>query len=99
MQLTFNAYAYKADHHNMAAIEAGEEMPFIWNWDDTSGYAQIGTAVVTVTLYPASEMHAKELAALNERLKAVRAENHQRERAILDQISNLQAITFEQATA
>lgn len=99
MQLTFNAFAYKANHHDMAAIEAGKQMPYVWEWADADDYAQIGTAVVTVTLYPASEMHAKELAALNERLKTVRAENHQRERSILGQISKLQAITFEQANA
>ena len=97
MEITFKAFAYKASYHDMAEIEAGREMPYVWTWEESSSETQIGTAVVTITLYPASERHAKELDALNAKLQATRAENQQRENAILDQISKLQALTFVEA--
>lgn len=95
MQITFNAFAYKATYHDMAAIEAGKDMPYIWAFE-SKDELKIGTAVITVTLFPKDELHAKQLAQLNEKLQEVRAENQQRENAILDQISKLQALTFEQ---
>lgn len=41
-----------------------------------------------------SPVMAAKLAALKDQLQAVRAENQQRENAILDQISKLQAIDY-----
>ena len=94
MEITFNALAYKAQYHDMAKIEAGKELPWIWMFE-AKDEMQIGTAVVTVTLFPKEERHAKELSSLNAKLQEVRAENQQRENAILDQISKLQALTHE----
>lgn len=96
MQITFNAFAYKAEYHDMERIAAGKELPWLWQFE-SKDELKIGTAVVTVTLFPKEVLHANELAALNEKLQEVRAENQKRENAILDQISKLQALTFEQA--
>lgn len=97
MEITFNAFAYKADHHDMEQIKEGKSMPYIFPWADEKNWPQIGTAVVTVTLHPENEVQAKELERLNEQLKSVRAENQQRENAILLAISKLQALTFQAA--
>jgi hypothetical protein len=96
MQVTFNAFAYKYDWHDMADIESGDQMPSIWDFEDETT-TKIGTAVVTVTLFPKAEIHTQELAILNEKLQAVRAENHVRENAILDRISKITAIGHEVA--
>lgn len=97
MEITFNAYAYKPQYESIERVKSGEVMPYIWSWGSSESTPQIGTAVVTVTLYPDNEMQAKELELLNEQLKSVRAENQQRENAILDQISKLTALTFQAA--
>jgi hypothetical protein len=94
MEITFNAFAYKHDWHDMAQIESGEQLPSIWGFEDETA-TKIGTAVVTVTLFPKAEIHTKELAILSKKLQEVRAENHVRENAILDQISKLTAIAYE----
>jgi hypothetical protein len=96
MEITFNAFAYKHDWHDMAEIESGKQLPSIWGFEDKTAI-KIGTAVVTVTLFPKAEIHTRELAILNKALQEVRAENHVRENAILDRISKLTAITYEVA--
>ena len=66
--------------------------------DDMSnmeGWAEVGVATITITFHPRDELVAKELDGLNTQLQKVRAENQQRENAILDRISKLQAITYE----
>jgi len=97
MQVTFNAFAYKADWQNMADIESGKEMPFIWSFEELS-HQKIGTAVVTVTLFAKEERNSTELHQLNEKLEKVRGENQQRENDILDRISKLSALTYEVAS-
>lgn len=59
------------------------------------GYTQIGTAEITLTLFPASDMHGQQLKALNEQLQEVRAENQRKENYLLDKISKLSALTYE----
>lgn len=97
MEITFKAFAYKDEFTDMDRIESGKAMPYIISYPSSSVGSQIGTAVVTVTLYPANDIQAKELDRLNKQLQEVRAENQQRENAILDQISKLQALTFQAA--
>ena len=96
MKITFNAFAYKQDWHDMDQIERGEQLPSIWGFEDKTA-TKIGTAIVTVTLLPKEEYHSRQLASLNEALQTVRAENQQRENDILDRISKLTAITYEVA--
>jgi hypothetical protein len=65
---------------------------------DMSGvdeWTEVGIAEITVTFYPHDTVVAKELDGLNAQLQKVRADNQQRENAILDRISKLQAITYE----
>lgn len=59
------------------------------------GYTQIGTAEITLTLFPASDMHSQQLKALNEQLQEVRAENQRKENYLIDKISKLSALTYE----
>jgi hypothetical protein len=76
--------------------EAASGMTYI-NHDisDAEGWAEVGVATITVTFHPREELVAKELDGLNTQLQKVRAENQQRENAILDRISKLQAITYD----
>lgn len=62
---------------------------------DCEYWAEVGVATITVTLHTLDVIASKELEALNAQLQKVRAENQERENAILDQISKLQAITYE----
>jgi hypothetical protein len=96
MEITFKAFAYRADWHNMADIEIGKEMPYIWKFEGAD-YQKIGTAKVIVTLFAKEERHSTELHLLNETLEKVRAENQQRENEIIDRISKLSAIGYEVA--
>jgi hypothetical protein len=94
--LTFNAFAYKASYHDMEAIERCVSLPNIWDFEPNDpNYTQIGTAVVTVTLFSKEELHNTQLTALNKALENVRAENQVRENEILDRISKLTAIGYD----
>lgn len=97
MEITFKAFAYADRWTSLDEVVKGESQPHIIPWDSFDGYTQIGTATVTVELYTENEIAAGQLAALNKQLQEVRAENQQRENAILDQISKLQALTFQAA--
>ncbi len=61
------------------------------------GFVVVGKATVTVEFLSPDEIHKGQLTALKEQLQATRAENQQRENAILDQISKLSALTFVEA--
>ena len=76
--------------------EAASGMTYInHDMSCTEGWAEVGVATITVTFHPRDELVAKELDGLNTQLQKVRAENQQRENAILDRISKLQAITYD----
>ena len=73
--------------------EAASGMTYTNNdMSNTDGWVEVGMATITVTLHPRDELVAKELDGLNAQLQKVRAENQQRENAILDRISKLQAL-------
>jgi hypothetical protein len=57
-------------------------------------WTEVGIAEITVNFYPRETVVAKELDGLNTQLQKVRAENQQRENAILDRISKLQALEW-----
>jgi hypothetical protein len=76
--------------------EAASALTYInHDMSDTEGWAEVGVATITVTFHNRDELVAKELDGLNTQLQKVRAENQQRENAILDRISKLQAITYD----
>jgi UDP-N-acetylglucosamine 2-epimerase len=76
--------------------EALAAMHFIdHDMSDTDEWTEVGTAEVVVTFHPREAVVAKELEGLQAQLQKVRAENQYRENAILDRISNLQALTYE----
>ena len=64
------------------------------NMSDCEGWAEVGTAQITVTLFDRDTVMGKELEGLKAQLQTVRADNHMRENAILDRISKLQAIEY-----
>lgn len=75
--------------------KAASEMTYLnHDMSDTDGWTEVGTATITVTLYPRDELVAKELDGLNAQLQKVRADNQRRENAILDRISKLQALEW-----
>ena len=59
-----------------------------------SGWVEVGTATVTVTLHDTDAVVGKQVAALKQELQNVRAAAQMQENAILDRISKLQAITY-----
>jgi hypothetical protein len=73
--------------------EAASVMTYTNNdMSDAEGWAEAGVATIAITLHPRDELVAKELEGLSTQLQKVRAENQQRENAILDRISKLQAL-------
>jgi hypothetical protein len=75
--------------------EAASSMMYTNNdMSDAENWVEVGVATITVTLRPREELVAKELEGLNNQLANVRAENQQRENAILDRISKLQALDY-----
>ena len=67
----------------------------ILDMSSAEGWAEVGTATITVELYSHEKLVAKELEGLNDQLQQIRAANQQRENVILDRISKLQAITYD----
>lgn len=103
MQVTYKASAYlDLKYQSLKDFAEGVFTPMLSDvngsdYFDREGYARIGTATVTVDLHTENEIAANQLASLQKQLQAVRAENQQRENAILDQISKLQALTLQAA--
>lgn len=62
------------------------------------GWVHVGTARVSVDVLLLEAIHMGQLDALKAELQKVRAENQQRENAILAAISKLQAIEYVEAT-
>jgi hypothetical protein len=98
MQVTFEAQAYIDKFTRLKDVTNGKRLPLLAQstaeyWEK-SGYTLIGTATVTIELHTEDQILASQLDALKAQLQTVRAENQQRENAILDQISKLQALTF-----
>ena len=89
---------HKIDHvlHTIKAGELDEAASVLTytnnDMSDIEDWVEVGVATITVTLHPRDELVAKELDGLNTQLQKVRAENQQRENAILDRISKLQAL-------
>ena len=75
--------------------EATDELSFTNNdMSNVEDWVEVGVATITITFHPREKLVAKELEGLNTQLQKVRAENQQRENAILDRISKLQALEW-----
>lgn len=61
------------------------------------GWVHVGTAHISVDVMPLEAIKMGQLDALKAELQKVRAENHQRENAILDAISKLTALEYVEA--
>ena len=100
MQVQFTAKAYLSSYIDITEVANGSHMPMICNSDsgylEKQGYTPIGTATVTIELHTNDHIMAAKLEALQAQLQTVRAENQQRENAILDQISKLTAISYDE---
>ncbi len=59
-----------------------------------ASWTEVGIAEITITLRPSSDINEEQLQSLQRELQTVRAENQQRENAILQRISKLQAIEY-----
>ena len=99
MQVEFTAVAYKM--HKWESVEQmlkGEKMPYVCDHDfdgcPPKDWVKLGTARVIVEFDDNETIVATQIDALKAALHSVRAENHMREKQILDQIANLEAITY-----
>ena len=101
MQVQFIAKAYLDNYSDISDVARGIQMPLICI-DDSSGYYEqqgyslIGTATVTIELHTNDQIMAAKIEALQAQLQTVRAENQRRENAILDKISKLTAISYDE---
>ena len=100
MKVQFAAKAYLSSYHDITEVANGSHMPMICHGDSSyfneRGYTPIGTATVTIDLYTDDQIMTAKLEALHAKLQTVRAENQQRENAILDEISKLTAISYDE---
>ena len=101
MKVQFTTKAYLAGYQDISEVANGSHMPHICTEDKSGyfehhGYSLIGTATVTIELHTNDQITAAKLEALQAQLQTVRAENQQRENAILDEISKLTAISHDE---
>lgn len=98
-KVTLQALAYLPTYKRVEDIILGEELPLISllrsEYFENEGYANIGTAEVTITLHSSDVIVQKQIDALNTQLAKQRADAHMAEKAILERISKLQALTFD----
>lgn len=98
MQVTFEGHAYLDQYTNLDDFLAGRARPSILGFkSDLPNYTYLGPVTVVTDCRPADELVMAQIETLQAQLQTVRAENQQRENAIRDQISKLQALTYERA--
>jgi hypothetical protein len=103
MEITFEADAYISRYTTIEEVLNGQRLPTVVSKDSDKsywaedGYTHIGSVTMTVDVKPTDQIALDKIEALKAKLQTVRAENQQRENAILDQISKLQALTFQAA--
>lgn len=101
MQVQFKQSAYlNLKYSSINDVIDGHYTPMMADADgsgyfESQGYVRIGTANVTLEISSDDEIASHQIAALQRQLQTVRAENQQRENAILDQISKLAAISHD----
>lgn len=98
MQVEFKGLALAHEFMSIKDVQDGCAPAFTQGGTNLlakNGYSVIGTATLVVELHDPKTVQAGKIAALQEQLQAVRADNHRKENAILDQISKLQAIDYD----
>lgn len=99
MKVEFTGLAVLPPYMVAKSVEDGSYAPMFTPGDKNNmaahGYSVVGTATLVVELHDPKDIHAGKVAALQEQLQAVRADNHRKENAILDAISKLQAIDYD----
>lgn len=86
------------DHVKKGSGQAAASMLAYYAGDMTKGerpWTRVGTAELTITLLPSDDMTTAALQSLQAELASERAESMQRQNAILERISKLQALTYE----
>lgn len=106
---TVAAWAMKGHSHNelLRSMENGNSISAIsalqfygpTNKETFSDCIRVGEADITVRLFPKDEQTRLAVQALQAQLSEERVKWHQRQEAILAEISKLTALTFDEATA
>lgn len=103
MQVEFEAKAFlSSKYSNIKPVMDGKELPSITMHGDyyiREGLPQIGTARVIITIDPQDKIVANQIEALRVQLQTVRAQHQREQNTIIDQISKLEALTFDGAAA
>jgi len=102
MKITYLANAYLNNYTKIEDVVKGECLPLISDsgeYFERQGFPQIGTVEVIITLHSHDQVVSGQITGLKKQLEKQRADAHMAERAILDRISNLQALTLDTAGA
>jgi hypothetical protein len=89
--------------YQLQKVAKGEDLPHITSSE--SGYFEregnplIGKATVTIELFKPEEITGKQVEALRQKLQTMRAEHQSAQNALINQISKLEALTFDGAAA
>ena len=104
MKIEFTTGAYASDEFKLSKLmegltsgdqsEAGEALSFS-NFDMSRRWVKVGDAHITVEILDARAIQNEQLAMLKAMLDKERAESQQRQNAILNRISKLQALEWE----
>lgn len=99
MKITFEGHAWASNSQNLNDVLAGKTSPVvsIAKWEDFTGYTYLGKCEVNVDCAPVDEVVTKHIEQLQSHLQTVRADHQRKEKFLTDQISNLQALTYEPA--
>ena len=97
MQVEFQAFAYKTEYGaSVQDMLKGVALPWIYSDDFVpKDWVKIGTCRVIVEFDDENTIVANQIEALKKQLHTVRAENEMRERAVINKIKNLEALTYE----
>ena len=102
MQVQFKQSAYlNLKYNSIKDVIDGHCTPMMSGADgseyfESQGYVRIGTANATLEIFSEDDIASNQLETLQRQLQTVRAENQQRENAILDQIGKLTAISYDE---
>lgn len=99
-----NAFPGINVERELSAVACGDRVPLLTNtasdyFDRDGDYILIGKATVTLELVTPEDLRGKQVEALRNKLQVMRAEHQKAQNALIDQISKLEALTYEGAAA